>query len=75
MEDQSVVGVDEHSELGGHSRVSDFVHDQHFIINDDLYDVHDERSVRRRRGASQTFHGKIVQSTTIYFGYIISNSL
>ena len=56
MEDQEVLG--EKDEEVGSFKVSDFVHDQHILINDDHYDIHEDRSVRRRRGTSETLAGK-----------------
>ena len=57
MEDQDVIGEKNVSKDEGSFKVSDFIHDQHFTIKDDIYDVHEERSVRRRRGASKTLAG------------------
>ena len=38
-------------------KISDFINDKHFIVKDDVYDLHRGRQVRRRRNSSETFSG------------------
>ena len=47
-------------------QVSDLIHEKRFIVIDDLYDLHSERQVRRRRSSPEAFSGKCL-TITRYF--------
>ena len=50
---QEAIGADGWKE----SKVTDFINDKHFIVKDDVYDLHRGRQVRRRRSSPETFSG------------------
>ena len=52
-------------------QISDFIHDKHFIVKDDLHVLHSGRQVRRRRSSPEAFSGNASHSlfftNSIYF--------